>query len=96
MSDRWGRAVLAMAGTATLALGACGSDTVSTSADTSASGTPLEGTTWVLAEGTDLGVPLGEVVVSQQVLLAQLAHAALLEQERGAHAVLLDQLLDRG
>lgn len=66
MSDRWCRAVLAMAGTATLALGACGSDTVSTSADTSASGTPLEGTTWVLAEGTDLGVPLGDVVVSAQ------------------------------
>ena len=66
MSYGWGRGTIALAAAALLGLGlgACASDDVTATADTSSSRITLEGTTWVLGEGSDLGAPLGDVVVS--------------------------------
>ena len=66
MANGRGRAAMALAGVAVLVMSACGSDEVKTTADTSAGSVPLEGTTWVLGGGTDIGAPLGDVVVSAQ------------------------------
>jgi len=71
MSNGWGRAVVALAGAAALAVSACGSSndvkasaTTGGSPTTGGSSTTLEGTTWVLAKKTELGAELGDVVVS--------------------------------
>jgi len=65
MSNRWSRAMVALAGVAVLAVSACGSSNdVTASPTTAGSSTTLEETTWVLGKKTELGAELGDVVAS--------------------------------